>query len=161
MSLINTTVETQIRTWFYMLYMTAGLKFDQSTTKEKKRKHWEYGRARVADACNDMVVEYVSSIISVCLIYSFSASQGPILVGGQTGDVHSTNTLLFILATQLVPELAVDFFCTMLEIKGGLMSQHQDYWSNFVTTDGLVKSFAKVMWSPCIVGWVLLMAGNL
>ncbi|GMI29963.1 hypothetical protein TeGR_g2648 [Tetraparma gracilis] len=160
MSLVNTTAETQIRTWFYMLYMTAGLKFDEATSDETKSKHWAFGMARVADASNDMVVEYVTAIIGVYLVYSFSDPHGPIVASSNEGDAHSNGTLLFILATQIGPELVVDFYCTLLEIKGGLMSQHEDYWADFFTTRGFVKSVLKINWGVCVVSWVLLMGGN-
>ena len=162
LALVNTALETQLRTWFYMLYMTAGLKynFDEGTSTEQdvKNAHWKFGRARVADACNDMVVEYVTAILGVYLVYSFSDPSGPIVFGAD--QTHSTSTLLKILAYQICPELIVDTYCTALEIKGGLMAQHTDYWLNFYSREGLVKSLLKVNWTPCIVCWVLLMAGN-
>eukprot|EP00518_Triparma_eleuthera_P015580 CAMPEP_0197550780 /NCGR_PEP_ID=MMETSP1320-20131121/4258_1 /TAXON_ID=91990 /ORGANISM="Bolidomonas sp., Strain RCC2347" /LENGTH=268 /DNA_ID=CAMNT_0043111193 /DNA_START=916 /DNA_END=1719 /DNA_ORIENTATION=+ len=133
MSLLNTTAETQIRNWFYMLYMTAGLKLDSSTEdnerkKELKAEHWRFGRARVADACNDMSVEYITAIIGAYLIYKLSDPDGPFVISGDNNSVHSPEVIIQIVSYQLIPEIFVDFYCTLLEIKGGLMSQHEHYW---------------------------------
>ena len=134
--------------------MTAGLQHDENTEDVTIAAHWNFGRARVADACNDMVVEYVTAFAGVAVIYSYSDPNGPILVGGQSGESHTTEVLMRILMFQLGPELVVDFYCTLLEIKGGLMAQHEDYWNDFYSKKGLVKSLLKIL---C---WVLLMAAN-
>ena len=160
---------TQIRNWFYMLYMTAGLKLgvkqienppDEEDDVEQddeltalRTEHWHYGRARVADTCNDMNVKYITTILGAYLIYKFSDSGGPFILAGSSEEVskHSLEAIMEILAYELVPGLFVDFYCTLLEIKGGLMPQHGDYWKRLLTSEGMMATTLKILWTPCVV----------
>ena len=84
------------------------------------------GRMRVMDGANDMIVEYVGSVVAAMIlvqlgnfgVFSF-ASEAAI----------STSTVITLCMYQLVPEIFLDFYCTFMEVSNGASQFHREQWS--------------------------------
>ena len=132
MSLFGGLVEVCVRIFFFSNFVQVGMRTNhKAMSKERKIKYALWGRMRVADANNDMVVEYLSSFVAAFfMIYLQPTGTFDFASGDQTVD---QSTVLILLMYQLIPELFLDFYVTVMEVKGGLLKVHQVAWS---WTDG-------------------------
>ena len=124
LSLSSAIVEMGTRVFFYNLFLKAGMKAGDMD-KQQQQHYKRRGFMRVQDGSNDMVVEYVSSIAAT-LILVWLAPTGAFDFSGQAVDSKQVLAVSFF---QLAPELVLDFYCTFIEVYGGLASLHTDYWT--------------------------------
>ncbi|GMI40343.1 hypothetical protein TeGR_g13331 [Tetraparma gracilis] len=122
--LTGAVVEVGTRIFFYMLFLKKGLANPRMTDEEKK-KYAMRGKLRVQDASNDMVVEYMSSIVAGLFMIHLAPTGA--FSFATTAEI-STNTIIKLCAFQIVPELFLDFYVTFMEIYGGLKDLHVSYW---------------------------------
>ncbi|GMI24978.1 hypothetical protein TeGR_g5966 [Tetraparma gracilis] len=122
--LTGAAIEVGTRIFFYMLFLKKGLANPRMSDEEKK-KYAQRGKLRVQDASNDMVVEYMSSIVAGL----FMIHLAPIGVFNfaTTAEI-SSSTIIRLCAFQIVPELFIDFYVTFMEIYCGLKDLHVSYW---------------------------------
>ena len=124
MGLFGAVVEVGTRIFFYSLFLKKGLANPRMTDEEKK-KYAQRGKLRVQDASNDMVVEYMSSIVAgLFMIYLEPTG----LFRFAATARKSAKTIVKLCAFQIVPELFLDFYVTFMEIYGGLKDLHVSYW---------------------------------
>ncbi|GMI27496.1 hypothetical protein TeGR_g2532 [Tetraparma gracilis] len=123
--LAGAVVEVGTRIFFYMLFLKKGLANPRMTDEEKK-KYAQRGKLRVQDASNDMVVEYMSSIVAGLFMIHLAPTGA--FSFATTAEI-STNTIIKLCAFQIVPELFLDFYVTFMEIYGGLKDLHVSYWT--------------------------------
>ena len=81
---------------------------------------------RIIDANNDMVVEYVSSILAGAMLWRLPQT-GMFTFAASAESSASVGKLLLLTTIQIAPEVPVDFFATWAEIKAGLIEFHRDY----------------------------------
>ncbi|GMI38235.1 hypothetical protein TeGR_g3856 [Tetraparma gracilis] len=122
--LTGAIVEVGTRIFFYMLFLKKGLA-NPRMADEEKRKYAMRGKLRVQDASNDMVVEYMSSIVAG--LFMIHLAPTGVFSFATTAEI-STNTIIKLCAFQIVPELFLDFYVTFMEIYGGLKDLHVSYW---------------------------------
>ncbi|GMI55131.1 hypothetical protein TeGR_g12545 [Tetraparma gracilis] len=122
--LAGAVVEVGTRIFFYMLYLKKGLA-NPRMTDEEKEKYAMRGKLRVQDASNDMVVEYMSSIVAG--LFMIHLAPTGVFTFATTAEI-SSSTVIKLCAFQIVPELFLDFFCTFMEVYGGLKDLHVSYW---------------------------------
>ncbi|GMH51668.1 hypothetical protein TrRE_jg2334 [Triparma retinervis] len=136
--LAGAVIEVGTRIFFYVMFMKKGLSNPLMSSEEKKA-YAKRGKLRVQDASNDMVVEYVSSIIaSMFLIYLAPTGK---FAFATTTEI-STAAVLKLCAYQIVPELFLDFYVTFMEIYGGLKEMHISYWKASTGADMESKFWA-------------------
>ncbi|GMI30792.1 hypothetical protein TeGR_g4882 [Tetraparma gracilis] len=124
MGLAGAVVEVGTRIFFYMLFLKKGLANPLMTDDEKK-KYAKRGKLRVQDASNDMVVEYMSSIVAG--LFMIHLAPTGVFSFATTAEI-SSSTIIKLCAFQIVPELFLDFYVTFMEIYGGLKDLHVSYW---------------------------------
>lgn len=124
LSLSSAIVEMGTRVFFYNLFLKAGMRAGDMD-KQQQQQYKRRGFLRVQDGSNDMVVEFVSSIVAM-LILVWLAPTGAFDFSGQAVDSKQVIAVSFF---QLAPELFLDFYCTFIEVYGGLASLHTDYWT--------------------------------
>ena len=123
--LAGAIVEVGTRIFFYMLFLKKGLA-NPRMTEEEKMKYAQRGKLRVQDASNDMVVEYMSSIVAGLFMIHLAPTGA--FSFATTAEI-STSTIIKLCAFQIVPELFLDFYVTFMEIYGGLKELHASYWN--------------------------------
>ena len=125
--LVGCVTEICVRVFFFQQYLKAGMdKGKIGMNEEELYNYARWGKRRVQDGTNDMVVEYLSSIVaSMLLIYLVPTGAFMFAVS----DEIMPSTVLMLCAFQLVPELFLDFFCTFTECCCGLSTLHKNYWS--------------------------------
>jgi hypothetical protein len=138
-SLISAVGEMAARIFFYNLFLKGGLK-QKTMDAEQKRRYAFWGKLRVQDASNDMVVEYLSSITAGFLMI-YLAPTG--LFSFSTETLIPTKTILTLVAYQLVPELFIDFYVTGMECFSGLRALHETYWK---LETGAIKDSNILAW---------------
>ncbi|GMI44430.1 hypothetical protein TrCOL_g2680 [Triparma columacea] len=131
--LAGAVIEVGTRIFFYMLFLKKGLQNPLMTDEEKKR-YAKRGKLRVQDASNDMVVEYMSSIVAGLFIIHLAPTG--IFSFATTAEI-SNSTVIKLCAFQIVPELFLDSYVTFMEIYGGLKDLHVSYWK---TDTGGIKN---------------------
>ena len=124
LSLSSAIVEMGTRLFFYNLFLKAGIRAGDMD-KQQQQQYKRRGFLRVQDGSNDMVVEYVSSIVATIILIHL-APTGAFDFSGQAVE---TKQIIAVSFFQLVPELLLDFYCTFIEVYGGLASMHTDYWT--------------------------------
>ncbi|GMI41373.1 hypothetical protein TeGR_g7725 [Tetraparma gracilis] len=129
--LAGAVVEVGTRIFFYMLFLKKGLA-NPLMTDEEKKKYAKRGKLRVQDASNDMVVEYMSSIVAG--LFMIHLAPTGVFSFATTAEI-STNTIIKLCAFQIVPELFLDFYVTFMEIYGGLKDLHVSYWKSDTGAD--------------------------
>jgi hypothetical protein len=126
--LIGAISEVCVRVFFFNLYLKAGIhNHHQGATLEDMLRYAKWGKLRVQDGSNDMVVEYLSSIVASMFIlmilpldaFSFTIS----------GEIE-TRHVLILCAYQIVPELFLDFYVTFMECFCGLEKLHIVCWDS-------------------------------
>ena len=122
--LAGAVIKVGTRIFFYMLFLKKGLANPLMTDEEKKR-YAKRGKLRVQDASNDMVVEYMSSIVAGLFIIHLAPTG--IFSFATTAEI-SNSTVIKLCLFQIVPELFLDFYVTFMEIYGGLKDLHVSYW---------------------------------
>jgi Ca2+/Na+ antiporter len=137
MSLSSALVEMGTRVMFYNLFLKAGMQAGRMDDVQKRR-YRKWGHLRVQDGSNDMVVEYVSSIVATMILIDL-APTGSFLFTGTT----STDQILSVCFFQLGPEIILDFYCTFMEVFGGLAMLHHEYWSIGNLHGGGLSNFVK------------------
>ncbi|GMI44345.1 hypothetical protein TrCOL_g422 [Triparma columacea] len=125
-SLLAALLEMGCRNFYFLLYVKAALKSSATFNKEEWRKFAIRGKMRVADASNDMIVEYLSTIAAALSLYYFGPTGAFLFAADES---VSTNTIVTIVGFQLIPELVLDFYCTFIEVFGGLSKIHIAQWS--------------------------------
>ena len=126
-SLFGDMAEVGVCIYFFSRFMQARLAHNHADmTTAEKLGYARWGKLRVADGTNDMIVEYVSSLTAAMfLIYlepmgAFSFA---------TNDVVEPSAVVELVLYQLVPELFFDLYVTFMEIQGGLKKVHEVVWS--------------------------------
>jgi len=124
-SLASCVVEIAVRILFYVLFLRKGLKVDVWDDK----KHREYAAAgvlRVKDSSNDMIVEYLSTVVAALFLLELE----PTGLFKFTSNQNISSSVIFSLVTyQLAPEIFLDLYVTLMENFGGLSALHATYWS--------------------------------
>lgn len=93
--------------------------------QEAMQGYAAWGKRRVQDGTNDMLVEYLSSIISAMFLIMLTLLDAFSLA---TTAETSQRTVLVITAYQIVPELFLDFYVAFMENFCGLSKLHENYW---------------------------------
>ena len=163
-SLSSAIIEMGTRVFFYNLFLKAGMKSGKRMSKDEEKRYKSWAYRRVQDGSNDMVVEYLSSITAVIMLVWL----GPI--GGfkfaKPGDNISTNQILAVSFFQLAPEIILDFYCTFMEVFGGLSKLHTEYWTILGHADAPWQSTflnalsLKVIFCVFITGLVVMTSAN-
>ena len=113
---------------------------DASKSKAHVR-YWQEGSLRIIDGGNDMVVEYVSSVIACAIVYWLS----PIKAFRFATDAQVDGwTLLRLALVQMVPEVFVDAYACSLEITGGLLEHYRSYYGSVQWSIVLGKAVVTV-----------------
>ena len=166
-SLFGAVAEVCVRIFFYNRFTLAGMRAWCNGTEMKAKEKFAYakwGRLRVTDGTNDMLVEYLSSLTAAMFIVYLSPTGA---FSFATTEVVETSVVVRLLMYQLVPELFMDLYVTFMEVQGGLRRLHElqwdlraggdensKFWAN--RTGDLVKSVStKVVVSVCVTGFVL------
>ncbi|GMI58565.1 hypothetical protein TeGR_g11701 [Tetraparma gracilis] len=136
--LASAVVEVGTRIFFYMLFLKAGLANPRMTADEKI-KYAKRGKHRVQDASNDMVVEYMSSIMAGLFMVYLSPTGAFTFVSASS---ISSNTIIKLCVLQIIPELFLDFYVTFMEIFGGLKEMHVSYWNLSTGADESSKKWS-------------------
>ena len=125
--LVGCVTEICVRIFFFLQYLKAGLdKGKVGVSEDELYEYARWGKRRVQDGTNDMIVEYLSSIVaSMFLIYL--APTGAFMFA--VSEEIETKTVLSLCAFQIIPEVFLDFFCTFTECCCGLSVLHKNYWS--------------------------------
>ncbi|GMI28666.1 hypothetical protein TeGR_g15257 [Tetraparma gracilis] len=123
--LFGAVAEVSVRVFFYVNFLKGGLK-NKTMTTEQLKKYALWGKTRVQDGSNDMVVEYMSSLIAGFFMIQLAPTG---VFSFATDTTVSSNTILTLMSYQLIPELFLDFFVTFTEVFGGLGKLHASYWS--------------------------------
>jgi len=167
MSMFGAVAEVCVRIFFYNRFTLAGMRaWNTGTgmTDKEKFAYARWGRLRVTDGTNDMMVEYVSSLTAAMFIL-YLAPTGAFSFAST--DIVSTSVVVRLLMYQLVPELFMDFYVTFMEVQGGLRKLHELQWdmkaggdmkSKFMANriGDLVKSVStKVVVSIAVTAFVL------
>ena len=122
---------------------------DASKSKAHVR-YWQEGSLRIIDGGNDMVVEYVSSVVACAIVYWLS----PIKAFRFATDAQVDGwTLLRLALVQMVPEVFVDAYACSLEITGGLLEHYRSYYGGSVQWSIVL---GKVAFTVALVAFVLL-----
>jgi len=127
MSLFGAVSEVCVRIYFYTRYAQYGMNTNFNDLRDdEKRKYASWGRMRVQDGTNDRLVEYLSSFAAALyLIYL-----APLGAFDFASDATvETGVVINLLMYQLVPELFLDFYVTLIEVQGGLKKLHDVTWS--------------------------------
>ena len=93
--------------------------------QEAMQGYAAWGKRRAQDGTNDMLVEYLSSIISAMFLIMLTLLDAFSLA---TTAETSQRTVLVITAYQIVPELFLDFYVAFMENFCGLSKLHENYW---------------------------------
>ena len=167
MSLFGAVAEVCVRIFFYNRFTLVGMRAwaeGVEMTGKERFAYAKWGRLRVTDGTNDMIVEYVSSL-SAAMFIVYLAPTGAFSFA--TTEVIETSVVVRLLVYQLVPELFMDFYVTFMEIQGGLRRLHELQWDMKAGGDekskfranrwgDLVKSVScKVAVSVCLTAFVL------
>ena len=124
-SLASCVVEIAVRILFYVLFLRKGLKVDAWDDK-KQREYAAAGVLRVKDSSNDMIVEYLSTIVAALFLLELE----PTGMFKFTSNGNISSSVIFsLVAYQLLPEIFLDIYVTFMEIFGGLSALHNTYWS--------------------------------
>ena len=169
MSLFGANLEMGVRVFFFTDFLKMGLRLQQQQGRrgqkekdEDRDRFFKRGRMRVQDGSNDMVVEYVSSLAAAAVLVwlvptgAFEFSTEPV----------SSDQVITITMFQIVPELFLDFFCTFVEVNGGLIKLHKDYWSKKTGAKrgsflgDLTKSLTCKFWAIFIFTPIVLMVST-
>ena len=116
-----------------------GMEADDDALTKVHVLYWHEGNLRVIDGANDMVVEYVSSIVSAALMYWVSANPAFRLA---TDTQVDGQILITLAAVQMVPELFVDTYACSLEVTGGLIEHYRSYFGSLRWAVILAKAAA-------------------
>ena len=127
MSLFGALAEVCVRLLFFNRFMQAGLATNyKDMTAAGLLEYARWGKLRVMDGTNDMIVEYLSSLTAAMfLIYLVPTGA----FSFATDDVVETSAVVALVMYQLVPEVFLDLYVTFMEIQGGLQNVHQVVWS--------------------------------
>ena len=164
--LIGAVAEVCVRIFFFNLYLKTGVQLNKrGMTDEEAYQFAMRGKMRVMDGSNDMVVEYLSSIVSALLLIHLS----PLGVFSfASTDSISQSTILTLCAYQIIPELFMDVYVTFMESFCGLSKLHQQYWNPYAGSNNrsrtradrvgdLLKGLvAKVLMGIAILAYVLM-----
>ena len=133
-SLLGAGAEMGVRAFYYISFLKAGMQQDGSWDKEEIVAYALRGKYRVADASNDMIVEYSSSFAAAMFLLEF---QGTGAFSFASSAVVAPATIYFLVAIQPIPEIPIDYFITFLEVYGGLAVVHGSHWKS---TTGAYKN---------------------
>ncbi|GMI14713.1 hypothetical protein TrVE_jg3770 [Triparma verrucosa] len=162
--LFGAVAEVAVRVFWYVNFLKGGLK-NKTMTIDQLKKYAVRGKLRVQDGCNDMVVEYMSSIIAGFFLIQLAPTG---VFSFATETAVSSETVITLMLYQLVPELFLDFFVTFMEVFGGLGKLHRNYWSLktgsnpnskfrvFRIGDAIKAFFGKLYSTWCLTSFVLL-----
>jgi hypothetical protein len=123
-SLASAVGEMGVRQFFFTLYLKHGLQHDEIWTEDEKLEYAKRGKMRVVDATNDMLVEYLSSIMAA----TFLIYLAPTNAFNFASSGVEVAAVVRLLGYQLIPEIGLDFFMTFQEMFCGLRKIHEVYW---------------------------------
>ena len=125
-ALYASQLEVTTRVIFYVAFAKTGLEGGgKMMTHNEYIRYVTSGKLRVADAENDMQVEYVSTIAAMSVLLYLpktGAFDFPV------NDV-SDEQIIAVSEYQLVAEVVVDFICCYIENFGCLSELHRQVWS--------------------------------
>ena len=126
-SLFGGILEVCVRVFYFLMFLNAGMKKDgESDDDEEVYAYAMRAKFRVADAANDMMVEYHSAISAAMCIVDL---QGTGAFSFATDTQIPAATIYKLVTIQIAPELFFDFFVTFCEIYGGLALVHNAHWN--------------------------------
>lgn len=140
MALVGAFAEVTVRTYFFNSFMLDGMKkhvFEMD--EDEKFKYAMRGKLRVGDGANDMIVEYLSSVVAAMFIVWLVPTGA---FNFATNEEIQVKTVVNLMMYQLVPELFLDTYVTFMEIKGGLRMLHERMWSSKAGADPESKYWA-------------------
>jgi hypothetical protein len=133
LSLFGAVLEVCVRIFFFIRYVHAGMKTNyKNMTKQELYNYARWGRMRVMDGTNDMIVEYMSSLTAALLLIQIVPTGAFGFAGTQ---VVPTALVLKLTMYQLAPELFLDFYVTFMEVQGGLIELHEVQWDTKAGSD--------------------------
>ena len=125
-SLLGGLGEVMVRILFFTIYQRGGMKNLASMSYEDRMEYAWWGKRRVMDGSNDMLVEYMSSVMATLFLLYLSPTDAFTFASSDEVDRES---VLFLCGIQIIPEIFLDLFCTFIEIFGGLSKIHKNYWT--------------------------------
>ncbi|GMH81155.1 hypothetical protein TrST_g11755 [Triparma strigata] len=156
--LVGAVGEVCVRIFFFNLYLKAGLqRSKQGMTLKEQHAYAAWGKLRVQDGSNDMLVEYLSSISSSMFLIMLAPLDSFDLA---TTTEISQRTVLIITAYQVVPELFLDFYVTFMETFCGLSKLHENYWDPKAGGDPR-SSITVGRWGDLVKSLVLELVGTI
>ena len=81
--------------------------------------------ARIIDNHNDQCIEYVTTCVSIVLMYALQTSRH---FDTGAGGAVETETLIFACLAQVLPELVLDVVMVYFESKAGLAGYITQHW---------------------------------
>ena len=139
-SLFGCVAEVSVRIFFFNAYVKDGMnQMNSGKWGLKERNAFRArGRMRVMDGANDMVVEYVGSILAAAILMNL----GQFGVSSfASSTAISSSTIMTLCMYQLLPEVFLDTYCTYMEVSNGLSELHKDQWSWTYASDPTSPSF--------------------
>ena len=127
-SLFGAVAEVAVRIYFFNNYTKSGMdQIIKGKWGAKEREAFEIrGRMRVLDGANDMIVEYVGSLVAARILFKL----GSFGVFSFASDAAiSSSTIMTLCMYQLLPEIFLDTYCTYMEVSNGLSELHKQQWS--------------------------------
>ena len=125
-SLVSGNLEVCVRVFYFLMFLNAGMKDVEWDDEEGVYAYTMRAKFRVADAANDMMVEYHSAISAAMCIVDL---QGTGAFSFATDTQIPAATIYKLVVIQIAPELFFDFFVTFCEIYGGLALVHNAHWN--------------------------------
>jgi hypothetical protein len=142
LSLFGAVLEVCVRIYFFNRYIHAGLlrTKHKTMTASEQFEYAVWGRMRVADGTNDMIVEYMSSLTAALLLIQMVPTGA---FGFAGAVVVPVAVVLKLTMYQLAPELFLDFYVTFMEVQGGLIELHKVQWDTKAGSERGSKMRAK------------------
>jgi hypothetical protein len=123
-TVVGSVIEVCVRLYFFTAFVKAGMK-NTAVSKNEELKYAKWGKLRVQDGNNDMIVEYMSSLVAGLFMIYLAPLRA---FNFATTERIPTARIVRMCAYQIVPETILDFFVTFVEINCGLSKLHESYW---------------------------------
>jgi hypothetical protein len=123
-TVVGSVVEVCVRLYFFTAFVKAGMK-NTAMSKKEELKYAKWGKLRVQDGNNDMIVEYMSSLVAGLFMIYLAPLRA---FNFATTERIPTARIVTLCAYQIVPEIILDFFVLFVEINCGLGKLHGSYW---------------------------------
>ena len=127
-SLFGCVAEVSVRIFFFNAFIKSGMKQMNSGKWgiAERNAFAKRGRMRVMDGANDIIVEYVGSIVAAMILVKLGSFG---IFSFASDAAISTSTIMTLCMYQLIPEMFLDSYCTYMEESNGISQLHKDQWS--------------------------------